>query len=236
MTGRGIRLSRATFRYGALPVLWEIEFEVPFGRGQVIVGENGAGKSTLLYLAAALLPPTAGEVQIGGVRAGQASPDTLFRAGVRRGFVFQGGALLANHTALANVQLALRYHADVLGLDDVDVSERARAALAELRVTQADLHALPAHLSYGVRKRVAFARALALDPNFVFLDEPLTGLDDASAGLILRVVEGWLASGVVTLLAATHDERMMACIGGLPLELAGARLYRARDGTPSSEQ
>src|SRR5690606_1482442 len=97
--------------------------------------------------------------------------------GVRRGVVFQEGGLLSNLPAVANVELPLRYHADVLGLSPEQVSERAEAALERVRLSRNDYYALPAHLSFGNRKRLALARALALRPNFFFFDDPDVGLD-----------------------------------------------------------
>jgi ABC-type transporter Mla maintaining outer membrane lipid asymmetry ATPase subunit MlaF len=99
---------------------------------------------------------------------------------VRRGFVFQHGGLLSNLSALDNVTLALRYHADVLGIDDAAAVRALARRSASSAVAQTDLHALPAHLSVGVRQRVSLARALAIQPNFVFLDDPDQGLDEAT--------------------------------------------------------
>jgi ABC-type transporter Mla maintaining outer membrane lipid asymmetry ATPase subunit MlaF len=218
----GLALERASFRYGTLWVLLETSLFVPRGETLVITGENGVGKSTLLYLLGGVLPATSGHVLFDGCEASVSRPSDLVRQGVRRGFVFQHGGLFANLSALENVLLALRYHADVLGLDEAAVSIRGRETLRELRVAQADLHTLPAHLSVGVRQRVSLARALAIQPNFVFMDDPDQGLDEATRELVLD------------LLVRLRDERKMTVVltttDPLVVERLGVRVMRLEQG------
>jgi phospholipid/cholesterol/gamma-HCH transport system ATP-binding protein len=218
----GLALERASFRYGTLWVLLETSLFVPRGETLVITGENGVGKSTLLYLLGGVLPATSGHVLLDGCEASVSRPSDLVRQGVRRGFVFQHGGLFANLTALENVLLALRYHADVLGLDEATVSIRGRETLRELRVAQADLHTLPAHLSVGVRQRVSLARALAIQPNFMFMDDPDQGLDEATRELVLD------------LLVRLRDERKMTVVltttDPLVVERLGVRVMRLEQG------
>jgi ABC-type multidrug transport system ATPase subunit len=218
----GLALERASFRYGTLWVLLETSLFVPQGETLVITGENGVGKSTLLYLLGGLLPATSGHVLLDGHEPSVSRPSDLVRQGVRRGFVFQHGGLFANLSALENVLLALRYHADVLGLDDSAVSMRGRETLRELRVAQDDMHTLPAHLSVGVRQRVSLARALAIQPNFMFLDDPDQGLDEATRELVLD------------LLVRLRDERKMTVVltttDPLVVERLGVRVLRLEQG------
>lgn len=220
----GLWLEDASFRYGELWVLRETELHVPPGRTLIITGDNGVGKSTLLYLCAGLLNATSGHVWLDGHLAIAKKPSELTRQGVRRGFVFGQGGLLSNLSALANVTLALRYHADVFGLDEEDLNVRAREALAELRVAQSDYHTLPAHLSGGVRKRVAIARALAVNPNFVFLDDPDAGLDSATRRLIYERLEKFRDNSTMTVLIATNSRPLIEQLGIHPMELAHGHL------------
>src|SRR5688500_7198770 len=185
----GLWLEDAAFRYGDLWVLRETELHVPPGRTLIVTGDNGVGKSTLLYLCAGLLNATTGHVWLDGHPASARMPSELMRQGVRRGFLFGQGGLLSNLSALANVTLGLGYHAVVFGISEKELDTRARDALSQMRVAQGDFHALPAHLSLGVRKRVALARALALDPNFVFLDDPDGGLDSTTRQLVYERLE-----------------------------------------------
>lgn len=216
----GLWLEDASFRYGELWVLRETELHVPPGRTLIVTGDNGVGKSTLLYLCAGLLNATSGHVWLDGHLAMAKKPSELTRQGVRRGFVFGQGGLLSNLSALANVTLALRYHADVFGLDEEDLNARAREALAELRVAQSDFHTLPAHLSGGVRKRVAIARALAVNPNFVFLDDPDAGLDSATRHLVYDRLEKFRDNSTMTVVIATNSRQLIERLGIHPMELA----------------
>lgn len=202
---KGLSLQRATFRYGDLRVLSETTLTVPPGSSLIVTGDNGVGKSTLLYLCAGLLPATSGTVLLDGHAPNAKRPSDLVRRGVRRGFVFDDGGLLSNLTALANVTLALRYHADLFGLNSSDIEDRARAALAEMRVSSSDHHALPAHLSFGVRKRVSIARALAIEPNFMFFDDPDGGLDASTRGLVYDLLERLCDDPTMTLVLATNS-------------------------------
>jgi ABC-type transporter Mla maintaining outer membrane lipid asymmetry ATPase subunit MlaF len=220
----GLELDAASFRYGQLWVLVETQLSVPVGGTLVLTGENGVGKSTLLYLLGGLLPATTGRVLLDGHEPSQLRPSDLVRLGVRRGFVFQHGGLLSNLSALDNVAIALRYHADVLGIDDAAAVRRARDALGELRVAQADLHALPAHLSMGVRQRVSLARALAIQPNFVFLDDPDQGLDEATTELVLDLLVRLRDDTSMTVVLTTTDPVVVERLRVPVMRLEGGRL------------
>jgi phospholipid/cholesterol/gamma-HCH transport system ATP-binding protein len=220
----GLWLEDASFRYGDMWVLRETELHVPPGRTLIVTGDNGVGKSTLLYVCAGLLNATAGNVWLDGHAAAAKKPSELMRQGVRRGFLFGQGGLLSNLSALANVTLGLRYHADIFGIDEEDLNIRARQALSELRVAQTDFHALPAHLSLGVRKRVALARALALDPNFVFLDDPDGGLDSATRHLVYERLERFRDDSGITVVIATNSRQLIDRLGIHPMELAHGHL------------
>jgi ABC-type multidrug transport system ATPase subunit len=221
---QGLELEGASFRYGQLWVLVETNLRVPPGGTLVLTGENGVGKSTLLYLLAGLVPATTGRVLLDGHEPSASRPSDLVRKGVRRGFVFQHGGLLSNLSALENVALALRYHADVLGIDEATARTRAREALAELRVAQTDLHALPAHLSVGVRQRVSLARALAMQPNFVFLDDPDQGLDQATTELVLDLLVRLRDDARMTVVLTTTDPIVVERLGVPVMRLEYGRL------------
>jgi ABC-type multidrug transport system ATPase subunit len=223
----GLVLENASFRYGTIWVLLETSLRVGTGETLVLTGENGVGKSTLLYLLGGLLQATTGRVLFDGHTPSVSRPSDLIRQGVRRGFVFQHGGLFANLTALDNVLLALRYHADVLGLDEAGVAQRGREMLRDLRVAQADYHTLPAYLSVGVRQRVGLARALAINPNFVFLDDPDQGLDEGTRQLVLDLLVRLRDERKMTVVLTTTDPEVVNRLGVRVLELNQGRL-----GTP----
>jgi phospholipid/cholesterol/gamma-HCH transport system ATP-binding protein len=220
----GLSLREVSFSYGDLPVLIETSLDVPRGSVLVVTGDNGVGKSTLLYVCAGLVPATNGRVLLDGHEPDPHRPSALFQSGVRCGFVFQNGGLLSNQSALSNVTLALSYHADVLGLDSGAIEQRARDALSEARVDQADMHSLPAHLSFGVRKRIALARALALEPNFVFFDDPDTGLDATTLTLFHDILLRYRDDPAVTMVVATNHALLLRRLGVHPFELRGGEL------------
>jgi ABC-type transporter Mla maintaining outer membrane lipid asymmetry ATPase subunit MlaF len=220
----GLELDRASFRYGELWVLRETTLSVARGGNLAVTGDNGVGKSTLLHLCAGLLPATSGRVLLAGQAPSALRPSELFRSGVRRGVVFYSGGLLSNSSALNNVILPLRYHADVLGLSESAIDGRARELLAELRVSQNDFHALPAHLSVGVRRRVSLARALAIQPNFLFFDDPDANLDATTRALVYELIERFRDDPGITLVLTTTSKELLERLGVSVRELAHGHL------------
>lgn len=219
-------LERATFAYNDLWVLRETDLLVPRGGGLLVTGHNGVGKSTFLFLCAGLVRATSGRVLLDGHSPLVTTPSDLVRAGVRRGVLFDSGGLLSNLSALNNVTLALRYHADLLGLEEQEISRRARSALSELHVSQTDFHALPAHLSLGVRKRVSLARALVLQPNFVFFDDPDAGLDAPTRTLVYELLERFRDDPKTTMVVVSNSRPLIDRMAMPIVELSRGQLLR----------
>lgn len=203
---RGLTLSGVSFSHGKESIVKNVSLEVRKGQTAIIAGANGSGKSTLLYLCAGLIPVSSGKVSLGGQTPDPFHPSELFRAGVRCGFVFQEGGLVSNMNVLANVAFPLRYHADVLGISLAEIERRTRAALERVHVPDSALYSLPAHLSFGVRRRVALARAIALKPNFFFFDDPDVGLDQLTAGLLHEILRAYRDDPEVTMLVASNRD------------------------------
>lgn len=202
-----------SFGFGEVRVLDDADFELARGDTAVVTGRNGSGKSTFLHLCAGLIGPQQGSVLLGGHRADAKHPSDLFRLGVRRGFVFQEGGLLSNVSALANVELPLLYHADALRLTPEEAKREAVAALERVQFDPSDFNALPAHLSFGNRKRLALARALATRPSFFFFDDPDIGLDPNTANLIHEILCQHRDDPDVTMLVATNRELLIDRLG-----------------------
>jgi phospholipid/cholesterol/gamma-HCH transport system ATP-binding protein len=205
----GIALHNAWFSYEQYAVLKSATLVLKTGESVVVAGANASGKSTLLYVCAGLLQLERGSLQLGGFAVDGLHPGELFRRGVRCGVVFQEGGLLSNMNALANVALALNYHADALGLSTDEVEERARLALERVRIPEAQHYTLPAHLSFGVRKRLALARAIAIEPNFFFFDDPDVGLDPSTAALVHEILCQYRDDPKVTMVVATNRELLI---------------------------
>ncbi len=194
---RGLRT-----QFGQHVVHDDLELDVYRGEVLGVVGGSGTGKSVLLRAISGLLRPAAGQIRVLGVdvlAAGEQERRDLER---RWGVMFQDGALFSALTVRENVEVPLRA---VPGLDGP-----TRRALADLKVSMSGLpykagDNYPSELSGGMRKRAGLARALALDPEIVFLDEPTAGLDPIGAAAFDRLISDLSHSMGLTVFLVTHD-------------------------------
>src|ERR1700704_2333485 len=187
---------------GAAPVLDRLSLDVFRGEILGFVGASGAGKSILMRTIIGLVPKQEGLIEVFGVDLGAASASA--RRGVERrwGILFQQGALFSALTVLQNVQFPIREYLD---LSDQLLDEVALAKLEMVGLPADVSHKYPSELSGGMTKRVALARALALDPEIVFLDEPTSGLDPISAGGFEDTVRQPQRTLGLTVFMVTHD-------------------------------
>jgi len=179
-----------------------VSFHVNRGEIVGLVGASGSGKTVLLRTMLGLLPKSAGDVEILGLPLEHASPPEVRAIGRRCGAMFQQGALFSSLSVRENVEFPMREY-----LDGSDRLFRS-VALAKLRMvglSEADAEKMPAQLSGGMTKRVALARALALDPEIVFLDEPTSGLDPIAAGDFDALIRSLHTMLGLTLFMITHD-------------------------------
>lgn len=220
----GITLDRVHFGYGEFPVLEQLTWELDQGQNAVITGGSGSGKSTLLQVAAGLLPPTSGAVLLAGHPMVTLTPSERVGRGLRTGFVFQEGGLLANMDVYANVTLALDYHRDVLGLDEEGLTRRTEEALDAAQIARVHWSTLPAHLSFGDRKRLALARAIAIKPNFFFFDDPDVGMDQRTARVTHQILRELRDDPDVTVMIATNRTVLIERLGVPGYRLEGGRI------------
>lgn len=189
-------------QFGAHVVHDGLDLDVYRGEILGVVGGSGTGKSVLLRTIAGLQRPAAGSVNVLGVDVLTADEDTRARLEQRWGVMFQDGALFSSLTVRENVEVPMRA---VEGLDPA-----LRRELADLKISMVGLPYLagdkyPSELSGGMRKRAGLARALALDPEIVFLDEPTAGLDPIGASAFDSLIRGLSRSLGLTVFLVTHD-------------------------------
>jgi phospholipid/cholesterol/gamma-HCH transport system ATP-binding protein len=188
--------------FGQQTVLDHLNLDVRAGEILGVVGASGAGKSVLLRTIIGLLPRRHGSVEVLGVDLEKASEAERRALERRWGILFQQGALFSSLTVRENVQFPMREN---LNLSERLMDEMALAKLEMVGLTRADGNKLPAELSGGMTKRVALARALALDPEILFLDEPTSGLDPISAGDFDELIRTLQQTLEITVFMVTHD-------------------------------
>jgi phospholipid/cholesterol/gamma-HCH transport system ATP-binding protein len=179
-----IRVSDVHKEFDGVTVLDGVSIAVPPGQFIALIGRSGHGKSVLLRHLAGMLHPDRGQVLVDGHDLATLSLHELRRLRRRFGFVFQGGALFDSMTVFDNVAFPLR---ECLRLPEAVVRERALAALDQVGLSGSEAK-MPAQISGGMGKRAALARALVLQPQILFFDEPTTGLDPITAQSILDLI------------------------------------------------
>jgi phospholipid/cholesterol/gamma-HCH transport system ATP-binding protein len=197
-----IEISDLVVGFGDRIVLDHLSLEVRTGEILGLVGASGAGKSVLLRTLLGLGVKTAGRVVVFDVDQDTASPQELQRLERRCGVLYQQGALFSSLTVFENIEFPIR---EYLTLPRRLMREIATAKLEMVGLKAEDGDKNPAELSGGMTKRVALARALALDPAMVFLDEPTSGLDPIAArefGVLIRTLQRTLG---LTVFMVTHD-------------------------------
>lgn len=180
----------------------DINLTVKRGEIIAIIGGSGCGKTTLLRSILHLLKPTAGEVSVFGIDIVTASDQQLLSVQKRWGVMFQSGALFSSLTVLENVLYVLQEYAHL--------SQAAKVELAKIKIALSGLepeaaYKYPSELSGGMKKRAALARAIALDPELIFLDEPTAGLDPKSAGDLDDLILQMRRDLGLTFVMVTHD-------------------------------
>ncbi len=207
-------------RYGELEVLSGVSADMRRGEITVILGGSGCGKTTLLKAIVGLLRPDAGEVFIFGQRTADLDEGGWIRVRRRTGMLFQAGALLNSMTVLENVSIPLQQHT-TLPADLVARVARSKLALVGLDGAE---RRLPSELSGGMRKRAALARAMALDPELLFFDEPSAGLDPVTSAGLDRLILSLRARLGMSLVIVTHEPASIRRLADRIVFLDGGRV------------
>ena len=183
------------------PVLRNIDLAVPKGAVVGIMGQSGCGKTTLLRVIMGALAPSAGSARVLGQDMNRLGRDELFRVRRKMGMLFQFGALFTDLSVYENVAFPLREH---LALPEDLLNDLVVMKLEAVGLRGA-AHLMPTELSGGMARRVALARSIALDPQLMLYDEPFTGLDPISFGVIVRLIRDLNDSLGATSIIVTHD-------------------------------
>lgn len=212
-----IELRHLTKSFGAKQVLKDVSLTIPNGRTTCIIGKSGSGKSVLLKHIVGLLEADAGEVAVDGDVVAMMDRDELFSMRQRMGYVFQGAALFDSLTVWENIVISLYEHGQ---RDEKLLDAEARRVLSAVRLLpelaesgsaayEKEYAILrdkkPSDLSGGMRKRVGVARALVGSPQYIFYDEPTTGLDPVTSEQIDFLIRDLQQTLNVTSLVITHD-------------------------------
>jgi phospholipid/cholesterol/gamma-HCH transport system ATP-binding protein len=194
---------------GGKSILRGIDLDVHTGETMVVLGGSGQGKSVMLRHLNGLLRPDRGEVVIDGERLTDLSEDQFGSIRLKIAMVFQGGALFDSLNVYQNVAYPLEEHT-MMG--EVDIQDRVREVLAMVELKDVE-NLYPEELSGGMRKRVALARAIALEPRAVLYDEPTTGLDPITSHKVSVLIRSLQERLGLTSVVVTHDIRSALTVG-----------------------
>lgn len=196
-----IELKSVSFQRGARPIFDKVDIRIPRGKVTGIMGPSGCGKTTLLRLIAAELRPAAGEVLINGINLPKLSREELFDMRKQMGVLFQSGALFTDLDVFENVAFPLRVHTK---LPEEMIRDIVLLKLQAVGLRGA-VELMPDELSGGMKRRVALARAIALDPQILLYDEPFVGQDPIAMGVLVRLIRLLNDALGITSVVVSHD-------------------------------
>lgn len=221
-----VRIRGLHFTRGSQVIFSGVDLDIPRGAVTAIMGPSGTGKTTLLKLISGQLRPDAGTVEVDGLDVHRLRRADLYALRKRLGMLFQSGALLTDLTVFENVAYPLREHVRL------PASLLRKLVLMKLEAVglrgAADL--LPSQLSGGMARRVALARAVALDPMMIMYDEPFTGQDPISMGVLVTLIRHLNDASGMTSIVVSHDVDETAGIADVVYLISGGRVIA--NGSP----
>jgi len=205
-----VEVRNLTKRFGSKLVLDNVSLSIEKGKTTVIIGPSGCGKTILIKHLIALVRPSEGQVYFEERRIDHLSERELSRVRTRFGYLFQEGALFDSMTVAENIMFPIRQNYRVKNWREIEDIVKAKLAMVGLDGFQ---NYYPARLSGGQRKRVALARAIALNPEVILYDEPTTGLDPIRSDIINELILKLERELAVTSVVVTHDMRSAYKVG-----------------------
>jgi phospholipid/cholesterol/gamma-HCH transport system ATP-binding protein len=223
-----VRIRGLSFYRGDRAIFDGVDLEIPRGRVTAIMGPSGTGKTTLLKLIGGQLRPDAGTIEVDGLDVHSLSTSELYRLRMRMGMLFQSGALLTDLSVFDNVAYPLREHTRL------NPSMVRKLVLLKLEaVGLRGAHGLmPSELSGGMARRVALARAIALDPMMIMYDEPFTGQDPISMGVLVQLIRRLNDAARISSIIVSHDVAETAAIADLIYVISDGHVVES--GTPQA--
>jgi phospholipid/cholesterol/gamma-HCH transport system ATP-binding protein len=225
-----VEIRDVSFRYGTRTILNNLSLGIERGKVTAIMGGSGCGKTSLLNLIGGRLRPASGEVRVDGVNVPDLNKRDLYALRLRMGMLFQNGALLTDLSVFENVAFPIREHTKLPEalLRDVVLMKLQTVGLRGAR----DL--MPWELSGGMARRVALARTIALEPMMIMYDEPFTGLDPISMGVIAKLIRELNQVLGITSIVVSHDVAEASSISDYAYLLGDGRILG--QGTPAELQ
>ncbi len=225
-----VEIREVTFQYDSRVILSDLSLTIPRGKITAIMGGSGCGKTSLLNLIGGRLRPTRGQVLVDGLNVPDLNKKDLYALRLRMGMLFQHGALLTDLSVFENVAFPIREHTRLPEslLRHVVLMKLQTVGLRGAR----DL--MPWELSGGMARRVALARTIALEPMVILYDEPFTGLDPISMGVIAKLIRELNQALGITSIVVSHDVAETALISDYAYLLGDGRILG--QGTPAELQ
>ena len=223
-----LQVKNLTMAYAETVIQQNIDFSVKRGEIFIIMGGSGCGKSTLLRHLIGLMEPTAGEILIDGINIWTSSAQERTRMISRSGVLYQSGAMFSSMTLGENIALPL---SEYTSLSSARIEKVVSYKLALVGLAGFEDY-YPSEISGGMRKRAGLARAMALDPDILFIDEPSAGLDPISSKLLDRLILELRDSLGTTIVMVTHELESIFAVGDTAIFLDTDEKTMIASGTP----
>jgi len=223
-----VKIRGMSFGYAGRKIFDNVDLDIRRGQITAIMGPSGTGKTTLLRLIGGQLKPSSGTIEVAGQNVPTLSHKELYRLRKTMGMLFQSGALLSDLNVFDNVAFPLREH--------TRLPESMIRDLVLMKLNAVGLRGarelMPSELSGGMARRVALARAIALDPTMIMYDEPFTGQDPISMGILVKLIDDLNHALGITSIVVSHDVAETASIADYVYLVSGGKVVE--HGTPDA--